>query len=37
MVRLEKMFLLVQDRCEVCDKCTIGSEIHLGSPDGTTK
>ena len=28
--------MLVQDRCMVCDRCTIGSEIILDAPDGTT-
>jgi hypothetical protein len=32
VVRLEKMFLLVQDRCAVCDKCTTGLEIGLDAP-----
>ena len=27
--------MLVQDRCTVCAKRTIGSEIVLGVPDGT--
>ena len=26
---------LVQDRCMVCDECTSGMEIILGTPDGT--
>ena len=26
----------MQDRCTVCTKCTIGSEIILDAPDGTT-
>ena len=26
----------VQDRCMVCARCTIGSEIVLDAPDGTT-
>jgi hypothetical protein len=28
-VRLETLLVLVQDRCKVCAKCTIGSEIIL--------
>jgi hypothetical protein len=27
--------MLAQDRCTVCTKCTIGSEIILDPPDGT--
>ena len=27
----------VQDRCMVCARCTIGSEIILDAPDGTTR
>jgi hypothetical protein len=34
---MEKMFVSVQDRCMVCDKCTIGSEILLDTPDGTPR
>jgi hypothetical protein len=34
---MEKMFVSVQDRCTVCDKCTIGSEIVLDAPDGTPR
>jgi hypothetical protein len=29
--------MLVQDRCTVCAKCTIGSEIILDAPDGTPR
>ena len=32
--RLEIVFVLVQDRCMVCVKRTIGSEIILDAPDG---
>ena len=28
--------MLGQDRCMVCARCTIGSEIILDAPDGTT-
>ena len=34
-VRLETMLLSVQDRCTVCAKRTIGSEIVLDEPDHT--
>jgi hypothetical protein len=27
----------VQDRCMICDECTTGMEIALGSPDGTPR
>jgi len=27
LVRLEMVLVLVQDRCMVCSKCTIGSDI----------
>ena len=27
---------LEHDRCTVCAKCTIGSEISLDAPDGTS-
>ena len=27
----------MQDRCMVCAKCTIGSEIALGTPNGTPR
>ena len=33
---LEIVFVLVQDRSMVCARCTIGSEIVLDTPDGTT-
>ena len=36
-VRLEKVLVSVQDRCTVCAKCTIGSEIILDAPDGNTR
>jgi hypothetical protein len=28
-------FNLVQDRCTVCDECSTGLEIAMGTPDGT--
>jgi hypothetical protein len=28
---------LMQDRCRVCAKCTIGSEIILDAPEGTPR
>ena len=31
------MLVLVQDRCTVCAKHTIGSEIVLDAPDGTPR
>jgi hypothetical protein len=34
---MEKMFVSAQDRCTVCDKCTIGVEILLDAPDGTAR
>ena len=36
-VRLEMVLVLVQDRCTVCAKCTIGSDIVLDAPDGTPR
>jgi hypothetical protein len=35
LVRLETFAVSVQDRCTVCAKRTIGSEIILNAPDGT--
>jgi hypothetical protein len=35
LVRLEMVLILTQDRCMVCAKCTIGSEIVLDEPDAT--
>ena len=32
-VRLEMVLVLVQDRCTVCTKRTIGSDIVLDAPD----
>jgi hypothetical protein len=34
-VHLEIVIVSVQDRCTVCAKCTIASEIVLDAPDGT--
>ena len=34
-VRLDTVLVSVQDRCLVCAKHTIGSEIILDAPDGT--
>jgi hypothetical protein len=34
-VHLEMLLVSVQDRCMVCTKHTIGSEIVLDAPDGT--
>ena len=36
-VRLEMEFVLVQDRCTVCAKRTIGSYLVLDAPDGTPR
>ena len=36
-VHLEMVLVLVQDRCTVCVKHTIGSEIILDAPDGTPR
>ena len=36
-VRLEMVLLLVQDRCTVCAKRTIGSDIILDAPDGNPR
>jgi hypothetical protein len=35
--RLETVLVLVQDRCMVCTKHTLGSEIILDAPDGTPR
>jgi hypothetical protein len=37
LVRLETVLVLVQDRCTVCAKRTIGLEIILDAPDGTPR
>ena len=36
-VRWETVLVLVQERCMVCAKRTIGSEIILDAPDGTPR
>ena len=36
-VHLEMVLVLVQDRCTVCAKPTIGSDIILDGPDGTPR
>ena len=36
-VRLEMVLVLVQDRCTVYAKQTIGSDIILDAPDGTPR
>ena len=36
-VCLETVLVKVQDRCTVCAKGTIGSEIILNAPDGTPR
>ena len=36
-VRLEMVLVLVQDRCTVCAKCTIGSHKVYDAPDGTPR
>ena len=36
-VRLEMVLLLVQDRCTVCAKRTIGSDIVYDAPDGNPR
>jgi hypothetical protein len=36
-VSLETVLVLVQDRCTICAKYTIVSEIILDTPDGTTR
>ena len=36
-VCLEMVLVLFQDRCTVCAKCTIGSDIILDAPDGNPR
>ena len=36
-VRLEMELVLMEDRCTVCAKRTIGSDIVLDVPDGTPR
>jgi len=35
--RLEMVLVLVQDRCTVCAKRTIGSDIVSDAPNGTSR
>jgi hypothetical protein len=37
LVHLVTVLVSVQDRCTVCAKRTIGSEIVLNAPDGTPR
>ena len=37
LVRLETVFVSMQDRCTICAKRTRGSEIILDALDGTTR
>jgi hypothetical protein len=37
LVHLEIVVILTQDRCTVCAKHTIGSEIILDAPSGTPR
>jgi hypothetical protein len=34
-IQLEVVLISVQDKCTVCDECTTGMEIILGTPVGT--
>ena len=36
-VHLEIVLVLVKDRCTVCAKCTVGSDIVLDATDGTPR
>jgi hypothetical protein len=36
-VRLEIVLISKQDRCMVCAKCIIGSEVALGTPEDTPR
>ena len=36
-VRMELVLVLVQDRCTVCAKRTIGSDIVYDAPDGNPR
>jgi hypothetical protein len=36
-VHLETLLVLVQERCTICAKRSIGSEIVLDTPDGTAR
>jgi hypothetical protein len=37
LVNLEIVLVLVEDRCMVCGKHTVGSEIILDAPDSTPR
>jgi hypothetical protein len=37
LIRLERVLVSVQERCTVCAKYTIVSEIVLDAPDGTPR
>jgi hypothetical protein len=37
LVHLDIVLILTQDRCTVCTKCTIGLEIILDVPNGTSR
>ena len=37
LIHLDTVLVSVQDRCMVCAKHTIGSEIILDAPDGTPR
>jgi hypothetical protein len=36
LVHLEIVLILTQGRCTVCAECTIGSEVVLDAPNGTS-
>jgi hypothetical protein len=36
-IRLEIVLIMTQGRCTVCIECSIGSEIVLDAPDGTSR
>jgi nitrate reductase beta subunit len=36
-IHLEIVLMLVQDRCTVCVKCTIGSKVVFDARDGTLR
>jgi hypothetical protein len=37
LAHLETVLVSVQDRCTVCAKCTIASQIVLDAPDSTPR
>jgi hypothetical protein len=37
LVHLQTVLVSVQDRCRVCAKLTVGSEIVLDTPNGTPR